>query len=87
MAEARRTDGTLYHAKTLYQILCGLLRHFREIQPNPPNFLNRKDVHFKKLHGTCDSVLRELHENGVGAQKKSAQVIYVVVLLTIMLAF
>ena len=75
VAEARRTNGTPYPPKTLYQILCGLLRYFREVQPNPPNFLDRKDTRFKKLHGTCDSVFRDLHENGVGSEKKSAQVI------------
>lgn len=53
VAEARRRDGTPYPAKTLYQILCGLLRHCREVQPNPPNFLARKDVHFNPPTRFC----------------------------------
>ena len=73
--EARRTDGTKYPAKTLYAILCGLLRHSREVQVDPVNFLNREDSHFKKLHGTCDVVFRKLQQDGIGATKKSAQVI------------
>ena len=75
ISEARRVDGTPYPPKTLYQILCGLLRHAREHQSNPPNFLDRKDTRFKKLHGTCDSVLHALREQGVEADKKSAKVI------------
>ena len=52
-----------------------MLRHSRLVQDDPPNFLDRKDVRFKKLHGTCDVAFRELHESGVGATKKSAEVI------------
>ena len=74
VSEAKRTDGTSYPPKTLYQMLCGLLRYTKECQPDPPNFLDRNDARFKKLRGTCDTVFRGLHEAGVGVQKKSAQV-------------
>ena len=43
-AEARRGDGKPYPAKMLYQILCGLLRHSKEVQPNPPNFCRFKGL-------------------------------------------
>ena len=33
--------------KTLYQILCGLLRHMRNINPDCNNFLDKKDNHLK----------------------------------------
>ena len=75
VTEARRDDGSPYPPKTLYQLLCGLLRHSRGVQEDPPNFLDRKDVRFKKLHGTCDCVFRGLDENGVGTAKKSAEII------------
>jgi hypothetical protein len=75
ITEARREDGSSYPPKTLYQLLCGLLRHSRNVQENPPNFLDRQDVRFKKLHGTCDCIFRKLHESGVGTTKKSAAVI------------
>ena len=75
VSEARRVDGTSYPPKTLYQILCGLLRYSRVHQSDPPNFLDRKDSRFKKLHGTCDSVFNSLREEGVGANKKSAKII------------
>ena len=75
VSEARRVNGTPYPPKTLYQILCSLLRHSREHQSNPPNFLDRKDVQLKKLHGTCDSVFHALRYQGVGADKKSAKIV------------
>jgi len=56
-------------------MLCGLLRHSRNLQSDPPNFLDQKDARFKKVHGICDVIFRPLHENGVGADKKSAQII------------
>ena len=46
--EARREDGTRYPPKNIYSIPCGLLRHSRLVQDDPPNFLDRKDVRFKK---------------------------------------
>ena len=73
--EARRIDGTKYPAKTLYAILCGLLRHSREVQADHVNFLDRKDNRFKKLHGTCDVVFRKLQQDGIVTTKKSVQVI------------
>ena len=69
VSEAKRTDGTSYPPKTLYQMLCGLLRYTKECRPDPPNFLDRNDARFKKLRGTCDTVFRGLHEAGVGVQK------------------
>ena len=75
VSEARRVDGTPYPPKTLYQILCGLLRYSKEHQTDPPNFLDRKDTRFKKLHGTCDVVFRALHQSGIGSKKTSAKVI------------
>lgn len=44
--EARRSDGTQYPTKTLYAILCGLLRHSREVQVDSVNFLDSKDSSF-----------------------------------------
>ena len=75
VSEARRVDGTPYPPKMLYQILCGLLHYSKEHQTDPPNFLDRKDTRFKKLHGTCDVVFRALHQSGIGSKKTSAKVI------------
>ena len=58
---------------TLYQMLCGLLRHSKDCQLDPPNFLNRQDANFNELHGTCDTVFRSLREVSVGTVKRSVQ--------------
>ena len=75
VAEARRADGTCYPPRTIFQLLTGLLRHSREVQSNPPNFLDRTDTHFKELHGACDATFRTLHQQGIGTTKKSADII------------
>ena len=49
VAEARRADGTCYPPRTLFQLLSGLLRHSREVQSNPPNFLDRNDTRLSIL--------------------------------------
>lgn len=54
-------------------MLCELLRYSKDCQLDPPNFLNRQDACFKKLHGTCDTVFRSLCEAGVGTVKIAAQ--------------
>ena len=75
VSEARRADGTNYPPKTIYQILCGLLRYSRENHSDPINFLDRKDTRFKKLHATCDVIFRTLHEEGIGVERKSTPVV------------
>ena len=69
VSEARRADGTEYSPKTIYQMLCGMLRHSKESQLDPLNFLDRKDARFKKLHSICNVVFRSLHESGIEAKK------------------
>lgn len=44
VGEVRRSDGTPYPPKMLYQMLCGLLRHSRNHQVDAPNFLDTKDT-------------------------------------------
>lgn len=56
-------------------MLCGILRHSKEYQPDPSNFLDRKDSRFKKLYSTCDVVFRSLHETGIGTKKTSTPAI------------
>ena len=74
VSEAKRSDGSPYPPRTIYQ-LCGLLRYSRSLQIDPPNFLDRTDTKFKKLHNTCDVIFRSLHDDDIGAKKKSTQVI------------
>ena len=52
--ETRKSNGDFYPPKTLHQLLCGLLRHMRDVNPGCLNFLDKKDSRFKPLHGTMD---------------------------------
>ena len=74
--ETRKTNGKAYPPKTIHQLLCGLLRpYMREIQPGYPNFLDKNDSRFKKLHGALDSHFHQLHSKGVGRDVKHAIVL------------
>ena len=74
IAEARREDGKSYPATTLYQLLAGLLRYAHSKNKECPNFLD-KDTCFAELTGTCESVARQLREQGVSANVKHAEII------------
>ncbi len=62
--ETRRLDGSRYCPKTLYLILCGLLRFMPSNNPAAYNFL--------EFHNVCDSLFRELHQEGLGTEKETA---------------
>lgn len=73
--EVRKNDGNMYPAKTIYQILCGILCFMRKRDPFLPNFLDQKDGHFRRLQGTCETVFWQLRQSGVGAHPKKTPVI------------
>ena len=73
--ETRKSNGEFYPPKTLHQLLCGLLRHMRDINPGCPNFLDKKDATFNSLHGTMDAHFHNLHSGGVGRDVKHARVL------------
>ena len=59
VVETRKVNGELYPPKTVHQLLYGLLRHMRDVNPELcPNFLDTEFVSktnngtFKKLHVT-----------------------------------
>ena len=58
-------------------VVC-IRRYMKECQPDPPNFLDRNDARFKKLHGTWDTYCFPWSTwswcTYIGVQKKSAQV-------------
>ena len=68
VAEIRKQDGQPYLPRTIHQILAGLQRYMLEKQPNAPKFLDHTWTAFCELHGTCDSVYRGLHQEGVGTE-------------------
>ena len=43
--------------------------------PGSPKFLNRSESAFRDIHGTCDSVYRDLHSKGIGTEVKHASLI------------
>lgn len=73
--ETRNNKGKPYPPKTLYQLLCGLLRHMRGINPNAPNFLDKTNPSYKKLHNVIDNRFKELTKEGVGCESKHTEII------------
>ena len=69
--EAKEVNGESYPPATVYQLLCGILRYMREINPNCPNFLDKKDCRFKPLQATLDSLF---HSQGIGIQVKHTKI-------------
>ena len=73
VAETRKKDGNEYPPKTIYQLLTGLLRHMRTLNPSCPNFLDTDNRAFASLHTAIDNVFRGLRSSGVGSSSKSAE--------------
>jgi len=65
VTEVRKADGGKYPPNSVYQILCEILRFTRKQDPLVPNFLDQKDGRFHELHGTCESVFRELRQTAL----------------------
>ncbi len=61
------------HIHQRQSINSSVLRHMRDVQPGCPNFLDKKDSRFKKLH--VDSHFHRLHSNCVGRDVKHARVL------------
>ena len=74
IVEARKANGENYPPATLHVIMCRILRHMREVTPDCPNFVDKGDRRFEKLHGTLDA---HLHSRGIGRQVRHAEVITV----------
>ena len=62
-----KSNGERYTPSSLHQLLCGLLRSMREKNPECPNFLDKKDVRFKRIQGTLDTYFHKLHSEGIGS--------------------
>ena len=72
--ETRKTDGSCYPPATLQSLVCGLNR---ELQRNGASFstMDKGDSRFRPLLKTLDSLSCELHKQGIGAVKNSANII------------
>ena len=73
--ETTKLDGSEYPPKTLHQILCGIQRYMRENAEEPFNIFDKNDHRFRGFRGTCDTEFQRLHQNGVGADVKHAEII------------
>ena len=77
--EVRNKDGGYYHGGTLYSLCSGIQHFVREkrgittVSAEPLDIY--KDPCFEFFRRCFDSVLKELHSNGIGARKKQADVI------------
>ena len=68
-------QGQLYPPKTLYQLLTGLHCHAHTINPHTPNFLDKNNHAFGKLHNVIDNHFKALRKEGVGSDSKHTEVI------------
>ena len=70
--EVRNVKGEEYPPKTLYQIVCGLLRYLREHGVHDKNFLDNHDPHFADFYSILDSRVKDLLQKGHGTTIKQA---------------
>ena len=73
-AESRNGKGRHYTPATISQLLSGILRHMREINPACPNFLDKKDHRFKLLHNGLDNYYHQLRTMNIGTDIKHAEI-------------
>ena len=75
VVETRNKQGQPYPPKTLYQLLTGLHRHALTINPHTPNFLDKNNRAFRKLHNVIDNHFKALRKEGVGNDSKHTEII------------
>ena len=72
--EARRLDGQPYPPRTMYGIVCSIMRYVRELRPQI-NFF--KDADFAGFQKTMDGEMKRLRSLGLGVKPKRAEPISV----------
>lgn len=65
--QGEKAGWTAISPKIIYQILAGLKQMMIDKSPGAPKFLDREKYCFRKLVYTCNSVYRDLHSQGIGA--------------------
>ena len=65
MNETRKQDSEKYSPKTLYALLCRILREMMSQNPTYSNFLDRKDP--TNFTITLDNLFKSLRSSGIGA--------------------
>ena len=69
----RKKSGEKYPPKTVYLLLCGLNQFMKDKKQDSFNIFNRDDPDFKLLYNTCDSLFKELREEGHGSESKATE--------------
>ena len=59
--------------KSIYALLCGILRHMRGENPRYPNFLGKSDPEFSSFTRTLDNLFKSLQSKGVGATASATE--------------
>ncbi|KAK3107796.1 hypothetical protein FSP39_022395 [Pinctada imbricata] len=70
--EVRKLDGSEYPPRTLYYIVCGLLRHLRDENIHNMNFLDENDLRFAVFRKVLDARMKELLSKGLGTKVRQA---------------
>ncbi|KAK3107197.1 hypothetical protein FSP39_009112 [Pinctada imbricata] len=70
--EVRKLDGSEYPPRTLYYIVCGLLRHLRDENIHNMNFLDENDHRFAVFRKVLDARMKELLSKGLGTKVRQA---------------
>ena len=73
--ELRKKDGSKYPPATIHLILCGLQRIMRRNNSHPFDIFDKKDVRFRRFHGTMETTYQNLHKEGVGVEIRHASII------------
>jgi hypothetical protein len=64
--EVRKQDGQDYPPRSLYYIICGLLRFLRDRDIYDKNFLDENDSRFAVWRKVLDAKMKELLSRGFG---------------------
>ena len=70
--EVRKQDGQEYPPRSLYYIICGLLRFLRDRDIYDKNFLDENDSRFAVWRKVLDAKMKELLSRGFGTKVKQA---------------
>ena len=70
--EVRKKSGEEYPPKSLYYIVCGIMRFCKDNKLHHINFFDEKDASFAELRKVLDARMKELLGKGLGTRAKKA---------------
>ncbi|CAC5365805.1 unnamed protein product [Mytilus coruscus] len=70
--ERGNKNGDENPPKSLYYIVCGLLRHCRDMNVHDKNFLDQKDGRFAHFRRVLDAKMKDLLSKGLGTKVRRA---------------